>query len=302
MVHLFALDTIVSEKNKKSHLKKYISQTNDERRKKMISIQSVNHNEDSFDLHSKEGVSYQISVYVPDTAPPQQGFPVLYVLDGNAFFRTFRDAVRLQARRSSKTNVLPMIVVGIGDARREDFVSERRCYDFTPPSSSLKLPKKPNGEPWSETGGANTFLAFLEETLKPQILEHYPIDTKNEALFGHSLGGLFALYSLYTKPSLFSAYIASSPSLWWNERAILAKEEEFRKNLHNETLHKKLFVSIGSEEKGHMVTDAQDLAKRFSAINSSSFSFSFVEAKGENHMSVVLAVLSQSLRFISLRT
>ncbi|BBI61027.1 hypothetical protein HSBAA_23330 [Vreelandella sulfidaeris] len=64
-------------------------------------------------------------------------------------------------------------------------------------------------------GGADRFLSFIEGHLKPEINRRFAINTEQEAIFGHSLGGLFVLHALLTQPSSFDRYIAISPSLWW---------------------------------------------------------------------------------------
>ncbi|MFM1654870.1 alpha/beta hydrolase-fold protein [Brevibacillus sp. B_LB10_24] len=44
------------------------------------------------------GREYRIFVSVPDTPAPPEGYPILYVLDGNASFGSLTEAMRLQAR------------------------------------------------------------------------------------------------------------------------------------------------------------------------------------------------------------
>lgn len=46
--------------------------------------------------------SYTINIYVPNEEAPQNGFPVLYVLDGSSYFNLVKEAVRLQSRNAPK--------------------------------------------------------------------------------------------------------------------------------------------------------------------------------------------------------
>lgn len=94
----------------------------------------------------------------------------------------------------------------------------RRNLDLTPPS----------GEKMDGFGEADTFLDFIEHSVRPAIKARFPkISTSREALYGHSFGGLFTLHALFCRPKLFDCYIASSPSVWWNEKCILGEMQRF---------------------------------------------------------------------------
>lgn len=71
------------------------------------------------------------------------------------------------------------------------------------------------------TGGADAFLAFLADELKPALAEAFPIDPDQATLTGQSFGGLFVLYALLHRPDAFRRYLAVSPSLWWHDHALL---------------------------------------------------------------------------------
>ncbi len=60
--------------------------------------------------------------------------------------------------------------------------------------------------------GADDFLRFIAEELIPLIDENYPTRRGDRTYFGHSLGGAFGLYTLFTKPELFGRFIVSSPA------------------------------------------------------------------------------------------
>jgi predicted alpha/beta superfamily hydrolase len=93
----------------------------------------------------------------------------------------------------------------------------RRSFDLTPPPQ----PTTTAAAAAAGYGGADIFLDFIEETVKPAVKARFPrVNVTREALFGHSYGGLFALHALFTRPGLFDCYIASSPSIWWNDRFI----------------------------------------------------------------------------------
>jgi uncharacterized protein len=71
------------------------------------------------------------------------------------------------------------------------------------------------------TGGAENFLAFLADELKPALADAFPVDLDETTLTGQSFGGLFVLYALLHRPEAFRRYLAVSPSLWWDDRRLL---------------------------------------------------------------------------------
>ena len=68
-------------------------------------------------------------------------------------------------------------------------------------------------------GGADDNLRFIADELLPWIDARYPT-VPTRILVGHSLGGLFALYAMGTRPDLFRVVVALSPPIWWNDGAL----------------------------------------------------------------------------------
>ncbi len=62
-------------------------------------------------------------------------------------------------------------------------------------------------------GGADDFLAFISADMKPLIESELAIDRGRQARFGHSVGGLFDVHVLFTRPESFESYVATSPSI-----------------------------------------------------------------------------------------
>ncbi|KFN02796.1 alpha/beta hydrolase [Bacillus clarus] len=262
--------------------------------------QIITSNTEQWKIYSTvENREYQIHISKPKQPAPDSGYPVIYVLDGNAFFQTFHEAIKIQSVRAEKTGVSPAIVVGIGYPIKGAFSGAERCYDFTPSILSENAPLKPDGKPWPKSGGAHNFLKFIEEELKPQIENSFEIDRGKQTIFGHSLGGLFALHVLFTNINAFQNYFISSPSIWWNNQSVLEKEGTFIKELNKENAEARVFLTVGGLEREHMVVDANALSERFLQLQHDKFRFKFYEAEGENHASVVPTSLSKGLRFIS---
>lgn len=251
--------------------------------------------QEQWTLETTHGDTYQLFISRPSETPPEEGFPTIYVLDGNAFFETVANVVHLQSRRHDKTGVPPAIIVGIGYPEEKPFVAERRFKDFTPtlPEGTTPL-AMPNGRSLPEGGGAEFFHLFLKEEVLP-FIENVYHTSQERILFGHSLGGLYTLYTLFHSPDLFTSYISGSPSIWWGERAAMKWKKQFTEEKASSQEGKKLVVSVGGSEREHMVEDARRLA---SSLLSSTLDFEYIEAEEENHMSVVPATISRSLRFV----
>ena len=83
-----------------------------------------------------------------------------------------------------------------------------------------------------------------------------------------SFGGLFGLWVALTRPDLFNAYILTSPSIWWLERALLQTETDYA--ARHKDLKATIYLATGSLErpgpcpacKHDMVADQQELVRR----------------------------------------
>ena len=136
-------------------------------------------------------------------------YPVVFVLDGEGQFAQAVGAVRFLG----KVNKMPQaIVVGIRNTNR--------TRDLSPPTSNPEDLKK-----MPDSGGAEKFLAFLTKELRPYMDKNYRT-WPYRILFGHSLGGLFAVHTFLNSPDAFNTYIASSPALWWDNNSVVRRAEE----------------------------------------------------------------------------
>jgi uncharacterized protein len=217
------------------------------------------------------GHRYSMMVATPLVGrPPAKGYGVLYVLDGYWLFSTATEFVR------GFGNPMNVVVVGLSypeDPKYLQHVLEQRAplpdslrnfpaafiapqverrYDFTLPASDAQLAAQIElGTPpprSAAVGGVDDFLKTIETEVKPRVAALAPIDPSNQALFGHSLGGLAALHALFVEPDAFRTFIISSPSIWWNDKAVLADETRFSKAVTAGETTPRVLVSVGGEE------------------------------------------------------
>jgi predicted alpha/beta superfamily hydrolase len=78
----------------------------------------------------------------------------------------------------------------------------------------------PIKDPHHGGGGAAEHLRAMVDVLKPLIDAEFRTrpDRQSTVLLGSSMGGLFSLWSAWTRPDVFGGAICLSPSLWWGER------------------------------------------------------------------------------------
>jgi predicted alpha/beta superfamily hydrolase len=248
---------------------------------------------ETWDLPNAAGEVYRIFVSRPSGTPPAGGYPVLYVLDGNALFAGFAEARRIQAWNAGPSPQRPSvgsaIVVGVGYPTDEPYDTARRRNDYTAPRPAVPA------------SGQDRFLDFLLNTLRPEVAKRYSVNPRRQALFGHSFGGLFALHVLYTRPDAFNAIIAASPSQWFNDQVILAEERAFATRLSqaaDAAPSSRLLIVVGErEERASMVWDAETLYARLQKLSAYGLRTRLLKLADETHITVPIQSITTTLRF-----
>lgn len=249
---------------------------------------------ESWDITSAAGKTYRIFVSRPTGPAPEDGYPILYVLDGNAMFAGFADARRIQA--FGGTGLDKMIIVGVGHPGDEIY-DPGRMRDFTAPIQTPALKQLYAKYP---SGGRDQFRAFLLDELRPAVAKRYAINPQRQALYGHSLGGLFALHLFYSRPGAFGTVIAASPSIWWDNQAILAEEAAYRARVEKDGRSARatrlLLIAGELESEGSIAQDTAALARRLAALSGAGLRSEMLLLDGENHVSVPHRSITATLR------
>lgn len=258
-------------------------------------------------LQSREGLEYRILIAKPEQAAPEAGYRLLVLLDGHS---TFPAAVTLYDMQQRASNLAPTIIVGIGYPSESRIDMPRRTFDMTPPAELEKLPPRRGGSGWPKHGGADQFVRFLKDELKPWLHEKYSIDSTREAIFGHSFGGLFVMHCLATASDSFDSYIAASPSLWWNDYAMGDPQKWISNNRLNDKVQ--LLITVGELELGEdsgpasllaptaakeTFGNTRQFARQLQQLQTKGVPIQFKEFPGENHGSVTPLAINAALRF-----
>jgi predicted alpha/beta superfamily hydrolase len=233
-----------------------------------------------------EGRTYGVLVALPDGyAESTRSYPVLYVLDGWHF-----PLVEFIASEAVYSKKIPELIVvtldhGAGKETRGRVMDLRRL-DFTP----TKVP----GDEYS--GGADKFLAFMEEELIPYVDATYRTDRRDRALLGHSYGGLFAIYALLHQPGLFVRIVAASPSLGWDGGSLIRAAPSL---LMQGKFKARVDFSYGSDESGEeKLESVQPFFWMLETSKPVGLDYRFTIYPGENHSSVRPSSFSSGLAWV----
>lgn len=231
-------------------------------------------------------------VYLPPSykqSSSYTAYPTLYLLDGKKLFHQVTGVLK-QMSADATPQIPEMIVVGI--------VSQHRVRDSSPTRSLIGYEGKPESA-LAASGGASEFLQFIEQELIPHIDETYR--TGEYRLFaGYSFTGLPVLHALYTRPQLFSAYLAIDPSIWWDDAVMLRHLPEFTNDA--ELLHKTLFLATTDRVPVSIWPDTNYVilfAERLQSAEVEGLRFGFKQyGSEENHHTMPLISFYDGLKYV----
>jgi predicted alpha/beta superfamily hydrolase len=150
-----------------------------------------------------------VSVWLPDVETSAAArYPVLVFPDAEEKGQ-FRSALANIQFLIDRHLIPPLVVVGV------PYFADR-IHELTPQASGSTLQTFPTA------GGADETMRFITDELLPWVDSHYPT-LPTRLLAGHSAGGVFALYTMVTRPGFFRIVIAMSPALYWNDGALGAE-------------------------------------------------------------------------------
>jgi predicted alpha/beta superfamily hydrolase len=229
-----------------------------------------------------------LNIYLPEGYKKDNKYPVIYLLDGAADEDFIHIVGLVQYNTFSWIDRIPKsIVVGIANTDRK--------RDFTGPTLVAK------DKEWvPSNGGSAKFISFLEKELQPYIEKEFTTNG-SRTIIGQSLGGLLATEILFSKPRLFDKYIIVSPSLWWNDGALLSKQPEALKADY--PIKTDIYIGVGKEgsmdgtKKHIMEADAKLLAEKIKKSGKNvTVYFDYLPA--ETHATVTHPAVFNAFRYL----
>jgi predicted alpha/beta superfamily hydrolase len=252
--------------------------------------------------------------------PREAPIGVVYAMDAPLLAGTLVDTINA----GTHSGELPQLyAVSVGyplDRGMSHFL--RRARDLTPtalPAFDQVLPLLLGESRVVSSGAADAFLSFLLDELRPALELAFSIDPAAATLTGTSLGGLFALHAVLSNPAAFRRYLPISPSIWWDNRLLLARvkqqvgsarapladvylcagdlEDAQRLRAHFDTLPAQIRAVIPPDMlNADILADMQALTSAFAPWCGSRFRIRAHVYPEESHASIIGQALSRGLR------
>lgn len=250
-------------------------------------ITAQNKTDDEFNIHStilnEERTCF---IHLPETyfeeGFEEHSYPVLILLDGKAFYKSTVGTVQFMSSTRNRNYFIPeTIIVAIKNVDRE--------RDFT--VTKIKT-KRVN-----TMGGGQNFLDFISTELIPLVDKNYRTDA-HRTLVGHSLGGLLTLNAFMDPNSVFDAFLAIDPSVWWDATLMQTKVD----NIDAACFQKPFYIATANLEERRYERNKKKHDKLVELLllrSQNSTGLSHETFDNEDHRSVPLPAIYNGLRFLN---
>ncbi|WP_425657170.1 alpha/beta hydrolase [Tenacibaculum ascidiaceicola] len=232
----------------------------------------------NFTVKSKStNFKYAVKIGSLKEVDVNKDYHVVYLLDGDDYYNECMQII-------SSENKENIIIVSIGYADDNE-----RGTDYSYPYD-----RDFDGD----SGGAKRFIDFLNSELIPTIEEDYQIMSLTKTIYGHSLGGYFALYVMMQEEqeNPFNNAIVISPNLMWYNSFIFDLESNAKKlNLLD---GKGIYMSMGDLEGVGMNASFQALTKQIEFSNYNDFNFSYERFEDTSHRNSPIQGFKKGLQII----
>ena len=245
----------------------------------IISGYSYQHHSRVFNAQRRYMVSLPEDYYAS-----KRHYPSLFVIDGDFQFQHTSALVTNLARMGK---IPPMIVIGVANQGSKDYLS----------TTTWKIKKTAKDS--SDYGAAKQFSRYLSEELLPLINRDFRTNSQ-KALAGYSLGGLFTSFEMMQTNTPFNAFLAMSPSAWFDDYSLPKKLSAYMKNTKKPLPD--FFISVANEEEMGVNKTVKTLKQTLT--NSSnpwlkSWHWQFKHYPNESHFSTAMPALYDGLTFLS---
>jgi len=205
----------------------------------------------------------RIYVHLPSSyAAGTEHYPVLYILDGDE--TSLLTATGVVAHESEQDGMIPeLVIVAVANTNR--------IRDMTPTAIHLS-----DGR--THGGGADAFLTFLGDELVPWVDASWRT-MPFRILAGTSASGLAVVHASLHDDSPFGAFLASSPTLHWDNSHALRRLQERQTEGRGLTAFLYLFCG-GDGDQRTMIADCRAFAEQSQLLDEERVLFRIYKDEG----------------------
>ena len=170
---------------------------------------------------------FLVTVSQPSRPLPNRPLYGRIMLDGNALAGAAQYA---STCAEAETGVPAAVVVSIGyplDSPLPPVMARNQDLTPSPWPEWERLYSTIHGSTSPPGGGADAFLDFICDELKPAIEQQFAVKSDEWDLLGTSFGGLFAVHALLRRPNEFKRYFGCGSSFWWRGTMMFERAEAF---------------------------------------------------------------------------
>lgn len=233
-----------------------------------------------------EGREYQLHIGLPASyrSNPDRRYPVVYVTDA---YWDFQKITAMHGGLVYDRVVPEFITVGLGYVGEDLDYGDLRRWELSP---------VPLGDDGAQSGHAADFLRTIETEIIPFVEREYRADPEHRVLAGASLGGLFTLYAMYTRPELFDGYVAATPAIIVGNDWLLGYEEQFARS--GRKLPVRLHVTGGGNESPGFLGGILRYNQRVASRDHPGLAYRFDLIEGERHAGMQFEAYVRGLRWV----
>jgi len=197
---------------------------------------------DAFDIKCYEtNVTYSMMVYYPHSVLPSYAVPVVILLDG----WWYGDMMEKEIHRLAADGTIPpcmLVSLNYRDENGDTYRQKDYMYPY-PDSSSTYYEGGKQGD---------KLYRFITTDLFDTLAHRYLVDTNQRYILGHSLGGLFVLYSTLDNAEhpFFAGVVGASASVGQYNNYLFDKEQSiyaaYQRGELTDPLRMKIYLGCGN--------------------------------------------------------
>lgn len=178
------------------------------------------------------GATREINVWLPPGyAESGRSYPVLYLLDGGTTWQDFHHISGLAQLGTVNGTTRDIILIGIASVDRRN--------ELALPTENPELIAR-----YPTHGQSDRFRRFIADEVQPFVESRFRTNGET-ALMGESLAGLFVVETFLKEPQMFDAWVAVSPSLWWDGGRLAQQSGAHLRDHSNDA--RTLILTMGNE-------------------------------------------------------